>query len=180
MPLLHDPIWQWAVSLGLALLLGSAALHKLRRPQVFASVLHGYALLPAWSTLPVGLLLGLLELLAAAGLLSVALRPFAAALAALLLLAYALVLWLSLRRGVQLADCGCHAGARQQGLSGALVGRNLLLSLLALSLWLPPLVRPLGWLDALVGALALLLGVLFYQLANTLLANQSSARELSL
>lgn len=180
MILFNDPVWQWAVSLGLAWLLGSAALHKLRQPQAFVGVLQGYALLPRWAERPTGFLLGGLELLAAVGLLCAWLRPLAATLAALLLLLYAAVLALSLRRGVQLADCGCHLGARQQRLSGALVWRNLLLLGLALSLWLPPLQRPLGWLDALVCLLALLLGALFYQLANTLLANQSSARELSL
>lgn len=180
MTLFNDPVWQWAVSLGLAGLLGSAALHKLRRPRVFAAVLQGYALLPRWAELPGGLLLGTLELLAAAGLLFAPLRPLAATLAALLLLLYAVVLALSLRRGVALADCGCHAGSRRQPLSGALVVRNLLLAGLSLSLWLPPLERSLGWLDALVCGMALLLGAVFYQLANTLLANQSSARELSL
>lgn len=180
MILFNDPICQWAVSLGLAWLLGGAALHKLRRPRVFATVLQGYALLPRWAALPSGLLLGVLELLAALGLLVDALRPLAATLAALLLLLYAVVLALSLHRGVALADCGCHAGSRRQALSGALVVRNLLLAGLALSLWLAPLERSLGWLDALVCVLALLSGAVFYQLANTLLANQSSARELSL
>lgn len=178
--LLTDPVWVTASSLGLAVLLGAAALHKLRERAGFARVLHGYGLLPETLDKPLALLLAVLELLAAAGLLLPALRATAALLAAALLLLYAGAMALSLMQGRRIDDCGCHLGAQRQDVSLPLVWRNLLLVLLALNLLQAPGSRRLGLYDDLLVGCLLLCGCTFYLLANTLIANHHSARELSL
>lgn len=177
--LLTDPVWVSASSLGLALLLGAAGLHKLRDRAGFAQVLQHYGLLPGALVKPMTLLLGPLELLCAAGLLS-AWRVPAALLAAALLLLYAGVMALSLLQGRRIADCGCHLGRQSQAVSAPLVWRNLLLTLLALNLLQTPGARETGLFDALLIGALLICGGVFYLLANTLIANQHTARELSL
>ena len=176
-PVWTDPVWISASSLGLALLLGAAGLHKLRDRAGFAQVLHGYGL-PLDK--PLTLLLAVLELISAAGLLLPTLRVAAALLAASLLLLYAGAMALSLLQGRRIADCGCHLGRQSQAVSAPLVWRNLLLALLALNLLQTPGVRVPGLFDALLIGALLICGCVFYLLANTLIANQHTARELSL
>ena len=178
--LLTDPVWISASSLGLALLLGAAALHKWRDRAGFARVLQSYGLLFRGLDKPLTLLLAVLELATAAALLLPAWRTPAAFMAACLLLLYAAVMALSLLQGRQIADCGCHVGAQPQAVSTPLVWRNLLLVLLALNLLQTPGARVLGLFDGLVIGVLLLCGCVFYLLANTLIANQQTARELSL
>jgi uncharacterized membrane protein YphA (DoxX/SURF4 family) len=179
-PVWTDPVWISASSLGLALLLGAAALHKWRDRAGFAQVLRNYGLLPRGLEKPLTLLLAVLELAAATALLLPAWRTPAALLAAALLLLYAGVMALSLLQGRRIADCGCHLGRQSQAVSAPLVWRNLLLVLLALNLLQTPGARVLGLFDGLVIVGLLICGCIFYLLANTLIANQHSARELSL
>ncbi|MBF7729800.1 MauE/DoxX family redox-associated membrane protein [Pseudomonas sp. N040] len=178
--LLTDPVWVTASSLGLVLLLGAAALHKLRDRGGFAQVLQNYRLLPGGLEKPLTLLLAVLELAAAAALLLPSWRAPAALLAAALLLLYAGVMALSLLQGRRIADCGCHVGEQRQAVSPPLVWRNLLLALLALNLLQAPGGRVLGLYDGVVIGCLLLCGCAFYLLANILIANHHSARELSL
>jgi uncharacterized membrane protein YphA (DoxX/SURF4 family) len=178
--LLRDPVWLTACSLGLALLFGAAGWHKLRNQPVFTAILHGYALLPERLVRPASMLLPWLEMSAAVGLLIPVSQTFAALLAAALLLAYAAAMALSLLKGQRIADCGCHFGEQRQAVSAALVWRNLLLSGLALSLLQAPLHRTMGIYDGLTIGAALVCACVLYLLANTLIANQQTARELSL
>lgn len=180
---LHDPLVHMTCACALALLLGSASLHKLRNPQGFARVLDDYAsafdgLLPArLRALLSGLLPGL-ELLAAGGVLASLWQPWAAAPAALLLALYAAVLAGAAWRGSAIADCGCHFGSHPQSPGWALVVRNLLLLLLALNLLAPMGQRPLVWFDAITLGFALAGCAAFYLLANLLISNRASLREL--
>ena len=178
--LLGEPVWLTAISLGLALLLGAAGVHKLRDKPGFTVVLQRYGLLPQGLIRPVALLLPWLEIGAAAGLLLAFRQPFGVWLAAALLLTYGAAMAHSLLRGRRIADCGCQAGAQRQAVSWPLVWRNLILLLLALNLLLPPSGRILVFYDWLVIGCVLLSGSAFYLLANSLIANQNSARELSL
>lgn len=178
--LLSDPVWLTAISAGLALLLGAAGVHKLRDTLGFMAVLQSYELLPHGLLRPVTLLLPWLEIVAAAGLLLAFRQPVVVLLAAALLLTYGAAMALSLFQGRRIADCGCQAGAQRQAVSWPLVWRNLILMLLALNLLLPPSGRTLVFYDWLVIGCVLLSGSAFYLLANTLIANQNSARELSL
>ncbi|MED5609472.1 MULTISPECIES: MauE/DoxX family redox-associated membrane protein [Pseudomonas] len=179
---LHDPLVHLGSACALALLLGSAGLHKLRDPQGFARVLDDYAaafagLLPTrLRAVLVGLLPGL-ELLAAGGALASPWQPWAAAPAAILLALYTAVLAGVTWRGVAIADCGCHFGGRPQPPGRALVLRNLLLLLPALNLLAPMGERPLVWFDAVTLGFALASGVALYLLANLLISNRASLGE---
>ncbi|MCO6057641.1 hypothetical protein NG726_13300 [Pseudomonas sp. MOB-449] len=181
---LQDPLTHLASAGGLALLLGSAGLHKLRDGQGFAQVLQGYAAALGGHLMgrTQGLLRGLvpaLELFAAAGVLMSLWLPLAALPAVLLLALYAGVLALGARRGAAIEDCGCHWGGRPQAPSRGLVWRNLVLLLPALNLMLPTQSRPLVWLDAVTLAGAVFSGLALYLLANLLIANRTSLQELS-
>ena len=178
--LLRDPVWLTACSLGIALLFGAAGWQKLRNQAGFTVILRSYGLVPELLVRPAALLLPWLELATALGLMVPAWQPFAALLAAGLLLAYAAAMALSLLKGQRIADCGCHFGEQRQAVSAALVWRNLLLLGLALNLLQTPLDRTVGVYDALTVGALLVCGCVLYLLANTLIANQQTARELSL
>lgn len=101
----------------------------------------------------------------------------AAASAAIALLGYAAAMYLNLRRGNVLLDCGCSWGARRQPLSRALVVRNCCLAALALTMAVPAGARTLTTIDiisvfAAVGVLAAL-----YTAINLLLALAPSSLE---
>ncbi|MBT8766693.1 MauE/DoxX family redox-associated membrane protein [Metapseudomonas boanensis] len=180
---LQDPLVHFASAGGLALLLGSAGLHKVRDGQGFAQVLMGYgAAFGGQLTGLTGLLKVLvpaLELLAAAGVVASVWWPLAALPAVSLLALYAGVLALAARRGAAIEDCGCHWGGRPQAPSAALAVRNLVLLLPTLNLLLPTQSRPLVWFDAISLAGALFGGLALYLLANLLVANRTSLHELN-
>jgi len=88
--MLHpDPIYPIVCALALAVVLASAASHKLRAPQRFARQLEDYALVPQALLPLLTRLVPLLEAALALGLLLPACRAWAAVGAALLLIAYA-------------------------------------------------------------------------------------------
>ncbi|UUT22911.1 MauE/DoxX family redox-associated membrane protein [Pseudomonas sp. T8] len=175
---LHDPVLHVAVSLGLTLLLGGSALHKLRDSTRFQVVLSSYRLVPSKLLRFVASVLPLIELIAALGALMSLWIPLWASLATGLLMLYAGVLAVSVRRGTAMEDCGCHFGNQRQALSVELVWRNLLLALLAANLLYPMIERTLGWFDLAITFFALLTGAIFYLLANLLVATRTSQRDL--
>lgn len=180
---LHDPLVHLTCASALALLLGSAGLHKLRNPQGFARILNDYSaafegLLPGWVRAVFVGLLPSLEVVAAGGALASLWQPWAAAPAAFLLALYVIVLASAAGRGAAIADCGCHFGGRAQPPGWVLVVRNLLLLLPALNLLAPMGERPLVWFDAITFGFALASGTVLYALANLLIANRTSLREL--
>lgn len=150
-----DPVLQLVVRVGGALLLASAARHKLRDRAGFRAALAGYGLLPERS---VPFAAGLLV----AGELSIGLAllatPRAGIAAAALLALYALAVGVNLARGRRDIDCGC--GGAPQALSAWLVARNVVLAATFAACALPTHERALVTLDALsvaggVAALAL-------------------------
>jgi hypothetical protein len=137
------------------------------------------SILPNWLRSMLARLLPWLELLAAAGLLLSVRIPWLVLPAVFLLALYAGVLAISVRRGAAIEDCGCHFGGRRQVPSIALVWRNLLLLLPAVSLMTPMLDRQLVWFVVITVAGLLLSGVVIYLLANLLIANRTSLQELN-
>ena len=181
---LHDPVVHLISALALAALMASAGWHKLRNPDAFANVLSNYAQamgfsLPGGARALLQYLLPGLELLAAAAVLMSPWLPVAAWPVVCLLALYALVLAVSAKRGAAIEDCGCHFGSKPQPPSMALAWRNVLLVLVAVNLTLPMLDRPWVWFDAVTGLFALLSAVMVYLLANLLISNRISLRELS-
>jgi hypothetical protein len=168
-----DPLAQLALRLALALVLGAAALHKLRAPVRFRAALAEYRLLPARLEAAAARALPALESLAALGLLVPALARGAAALAGALFVGYGAAIGANLARGRREIDCGCSFGGARQPLSGALVARNGVLAALAAAAALPAGARaPLAfeWGLAALAASAL---ALLYHAADGLLAARS-------
>jgi hypothetical protein len=174
-----DPALEATLRGGLALLLGAAALHKLRGPAAFRAALAEYGVLPAAAAGAGAALVVAAEAAAALALVAPAfaaepaLRRAGPLLAAALLALYAAAIAWNLARGRRDLDCGCLGPGQRQPLSGWLVARNLLLAACALACLLPGAARPPIWLDGLTVAAATALGALVWSAAHQALANAS-------
>ena len=151
-----DPVAAGALRAALALLLLSAARHKLTEPARFGAALAGYGLLPE-RALPASVwLLAACELAIGAALLVPGAGALAALAAAALLALYAGAMGAALASGRRGIECGCGGPAGDRPLGPALVARNAVLGVAALAASLPVEPRPLVWIDALTlaGAVA--------------------------
>jgi len=169
-----DPLVSHVIALGLALLLLSAAWHKLAARAEFVAVLRGYELLPAALLRPVAALIPLAEVVLAAAWLTGAARGLVASTTAALLLAYAAAIAINLYRGRAQIDCGCGLGGAtgaSQRLSGWLVARNLVLAGLALLAAFPATARVFGIADVFTLAAATAAAVLLYAGSSQLIRN---------
>lgn len=157
-----DPALQLVVRVAGALLLVSAASHKLRDREGFRAALAGYRLLPESFA---GLIVTA-EIAIGIGLLA---TPRAGVAAAALLALYAGAIGVNLARGRREIDCGCAGSPR--ALSGWLVARNLVLVAAFAACAFPTDERALGAIDALsvgggIVSLALLYAALDVAIAN--------------
>lgn len=151
-----------ATRAALALLLGIAAIGKLRQRARWHDALAAYRLLPDILLAPVALALPIAELATAAGLVA-GVAPAGIA-AALLLLVFAGAMAVNLLRGRRALDCGCNPAARPQPISWALVARNTGLAGLAVLTLVP--VTPLPGVLMLAAAFAgLVAWLLLYAIA---------------
>lgn len=169
-----DPVY-WHVSRWLVAGVFAVALaHKLRTPRAFAAIVREYALVPDRVAPALAALVVALETGVVAGLASgFAVRP-AAALALLLLTAYAAGIALNLARGRRHIDCGCFgpaAAAGRHALSGWLLLRNAVLGVPAALLLLPLAGRELGGPEFAGIAAATATALLMYAAADALAAN---------
>ena len=169
-----DPLVIRLVSLAFALLLATAAWHKLSNHVRFRGILEAYRLLPETLVTPAAWSFAALETgLAIAWASGWNLGATAAATAALLGV-YTLAIGLNLLRGRTYIDCGCGfgtAGENGQQLSNRLVLRNALLIAAALAAALPPTTRELLSIDYLGLAGACIALALIYAGGNQLLLN---------
>jgi hypothetical protein len=169
-----DPLLGRLVAAGLALLLFSAAWHKLAARAQFAAALRGYRLLPESLVGPAAVLLPLLEVALALAWLAGLSRGIVAASTAGLLLLYAAAVAVNLWRGRVDIDCGCGLGGAGRGdgrLTWGLVARNALLATAATAAALPVAQREAGRFEPLLLVLAILAAVLLYAAASQLLRN---------
>ena len=173
-----DPVPRALLRAGLALLLLSAAVHKLRDARGFRAVLADYRLLPERLVPALAVALIGLECTVGASLLVPAAGPAPALAAAALLSVYAGAIAVNLARGRRHVSCGCAGPAGAQTLHEGLVARNGLLVLAALLAAGAAAPRPLVWVDAvtLTGGVALL--ALVYVAADVALANAGRVRTL--
>ncbi|MEM1186955.1 MAG: MauE/DoxX family redox-associated membrane protein [Pseudomonadota bacterium] len=169
-----DPLLQLVLSAGLALLLGSAALHKRREGARFRAQLEAYQLVPGALLRPVAAGLPWIELTAGGLMLFTATRGAGGLLTAVLLLAYGLAMLLNIHRGRTDIDCGC--GGPGQPLSLALVFRNLVLAGAAALLTLTPTPRELGPGDAAGFVLLLVAVIVSYAALGQILRNAALFR----
>jgi hypothetical protein len=155
------------VCVGLVFLL--AALQKWRAWRLLPGVIANYRLLPGWAVLPAAVMLPPLELLLAIGLLSAQAQPWPELAAIALLMLFAAAMAINVARGRIHIDCGCGEGLLAQHLSGALVARNLVLSVLILLSFLPPATVPMpGLLSAIAAGLGFFLLYLLFNLLDAL------------
>ena len=109
--------------------------------------------------------------------------PAAATLAALsagtLLCIYIAAIGINLLRGRRNIDCGCGGPAQKQTISEWMIVRNGLLLGLAYIAGCQTLPRPLLWFDWLTVVLATIMGCLFYNIINQLLANKDLLNSLT-
>ena len=110
----------------LALVFVRAALHKFGDRYRFQGILADYALLPEGLLAAATYAIPVVELGSAILLMVPTTRPLGAALAGMLLVAYAVAMAVSLFRGRYLMDCGC--GDAPEPVSWLLVSRNALLA----------------------------------------------------
>jgi len=155
---IRDPLIALVVEAGLALLLASAALHKLRDLAAFRAVLGAYRLLPEALTAVAAPVIAAVETALALALVVPAWRAAGAIGTIVLLGVYSGAIAINLARGRREIDCGCGAPGTRQPLSAWLLARNALLAAAALLLLVPAAARPLLWVDwlGLVGSLAVL------------------------
>lgn len=165
-----DPLPIWIAAALLACLFAHAAIAKWADLALLEQHLWAYGVPPRWLAAATRALP--LAEAAAAGLLLSPWRGAGAALAALLLLAYAGAMAWHRWQGHAL-DCGC--GGQPLALSWPLVARNLGLAALALLAALPPGRRPMGLGDFAVAAAALLLATLLYAAFHQVLRHQAGA-----
>jgi hypothetical protein len=166
-----DPIFIIASALAVAVLLASAATHKLRAPGRFSRQLADYQLLPEALVRPISRVIPLLELLIAFALLVPFSRAIAAVSAAVLIALYAAAIGINLWRGRRDIDCGCAGPDQAQPLRPILLARNAVLVALALLASSTPIVRDLGFFDGFVTVAASAVALLIYAAADGLLAN---------
>lgn len=122
----------------LALVLGSAAAHKLiDRARLSRATGRLLRLNPALA-LPATFAAAAVEAVAALALLMPATRTTGAAIAILLWLTYAAALHAAHRRGEDALDCGCSFGAHRKGLDLFTRARPLVLALFAAGLIVVP------------------------------------------
>jgi uncharacterized membrane protein YphA (DoxX/SURF4 family) len=131
-----DPAIGFLLTSCCALLLASAALHKLRALPRFAALLRAYRVLPGAMT-PPAVLVPLLELTLTVALLVPLTRRAAAGAGAALLVVYAGAIALNLARGRRDLACGCGGPGDARPIAPWMVGRNLLLAALLGATLLP-------------------------------------------
>ncbi|AGT07275.1 MauE/DoxX family redox-associated membrane protein [Paracoccus aminophilus] len=176
--ILHEPLLTMALRVFLALLFATAALSKLSRIEEFYGVVRNFRLLPDGLSRVVAFVLPVFELAVAVGLVIRPLAVPAAAAAAALLIVFALALAINVVRGRTYIDCGCFRQGLKQPVSWLLVGRNIVLTALALAVaYLLPSVPAAGLADGFVGLMAGVLAMVLYfsaSLLGGLAAAQSS------
>ena len=166
-----DPIFIIASALTIAVLLASAATHKVRAPARFAKQLADYQLLPDVLVRPVARVIPVVELVIAFALLVPVSRYWAALTAASLIALYAAAIGINLWRGRADIDCGCAGPDQAQPLRPILLLRNSALVALALVASVAPVARDLNLFDGFVTRAAAAVALLIYAAADGLLAN---------
>lgn len=166
---LHEPLVAWSLRGFLALLFATAAVSKLTGIEEFYGVVRNFRLLPEWAAKPVAFVLPVAELAVAAGLLITPLAVPAAWVAAALLAGFGVAIAINVIRGRTSIDCGCFRNGMKQRISWALVGRNVVLTALALgTVALLPATGASGLADVFVGLIAATVMMLLYFSASML------------
>jgi hypothetical protein len=172
-----DPIAVGAIVGALALVLFTAAWHKLSEPDSFSGALAGYRILPQWAVIPVARVLPVVEAVLGVGILLPITRRFALPVLAVLVVVYALAIAVNLGRGRRNIDCGC--GGERHPVSWGLVVRNLVLATAAILASRPIRDRTVDWFDTTTLVLGVLAFYGLYLMADELLRQASRLAQLN-
>src|SRR5580704_13986007 len=156
-----DPVVGLLLVATVALLFGSAGVHKLRDLRRFDEIFAAYGVLPAVSRWHLSWLVPVLELAVAVGLSIDGSRLYAALVGVVLLLAYAAAIGINLKRGRRDLACGCGGPDERRPIAPWMVWRNIVLALGLASTLVQWSGRPLVFTDAVtvtfgLGTLALI------------------------
>ncbi|TFH73843.1 methylamine utilization protein MauE [Gammaproteobacteria bacterium LSUCC0112] len=173
-----DPLLPLVISTSLALLFFMAARHKLRDNRRFEAQLAAYQLVPESLLRISAKTLPWIEMSLVFLLLIPATRPFAASMAATLLVVYALAMAVNLSRGRSEIDCGC--GDTPQPLSVMLLVRNAVLVAGALLLVVPVIERAITTFDLVFIALFTAVLATAYLMVEMLVKNHSLLKNFGL
>jgi uncharacterized membrane protein YphA (DoxX/SURF4 family) len=177
-PIDVDPALQMGLRLSLALVLATAARHKLRDAEAFRGALADYRLLPERWTPAAARALAAGELAVGVALLAPGLAAIAGLAAAALLLLYTGAIAINLGRGRRSIDCGCAGPGARRPLGPGLVARNAVLVVAAAACALPVAGRPLVWLDVVTVAAGVPTVAFLYGAIDTALAQGARRRVL--
>lgn len=177
-----DPLLLRLIAMLFALLLITAAAHKLGDLLRFQGILRDYRILPEQLIGVSSLLVPFTEILLGLGWVFLWRIDLVSALTAALLLAYAVAMGINLLRGRTYIDCGCGFSSSRtktpnssiQQLSSWLVYRNLVLAGLALLANISTGARSFGALDYFSIIAATLALVFAYGAFNQLLVNHNA------
>lgn len=171
-----DPVIEWVARLSLALLLFTAARHKLQGLPAFAATVRDYRILPASAASAAALFIALAEFSVASALMFPAADPVGPAAALALIALYSFAVGINLARGRRTMDCGCLARAARQPLAPWLLIRNGILALGPTLLLFHDAPRAASWVDAVsvVGGVAILAAI--WSAAHQLAASRPPLR----
>lgn len=173
-----DPVFVWMAALAAAAIFAASGALKFYDLEGFRGAVANYRLLPQWLATPFAWTAPVLEGAAALGLLLSPVRVSAALVLIALLGIFTGAIVINLARGRTDIDCGCFGPALRQRLSWWLLLRNgALFALLALAA-MPPVGRPMEFLDLATVAMAAATVVVLYTAANYLIANAPGLRAL--
>jgi hypothetical protein len=164
-----DPAIGLLLVAGIAVLLASAGIHKLRDLSRFEEIFTSYDVIPGAARWRLPRALPFVEIGVAAAVLYDPLRPYAGIAAILLWSSYAAAIQLNLHRGRENIACGCGGPDDRSPIAPWKVWRNLLLCAAAASSLIPWAARPLSFTDAVTILFGLLTISLLYLSVDRLL-----------
>jgi hypothetical protein len=176
-----DPLIAATLRVFFGALFGTAVLHKIAHFRIFAMTLGKYLkgslLAGSGAVAAIGGIVVAVELALVAAWAVPSASVIAGGATAAALLGYAVAMYVNLRRGNILLDCGCSWSYRRQPVSRTLVLRNLCLAALALAGTLPVVTRPLTAIDIVSIAAASGIAAMVYSGVNLLLAVAAGHQE---
>lgn len=173
-----DPLLPLVISTSLALLFFMAARYKFSDIRRFEAQLAAYRLVPDSMLGISAKALPWLEMSLVFLLMIPFTRPFAASVAATLLVMYAMAMAINIRRGRSEIDCGC--GDKPQTLSVMLLVRNAVLAAGALVVVVPVIERAITIADLILVALFTAVLAMVYLLIEQLVSNHSVLKNFGL
>lgn len=170
---------QFSVAIFLLLFFAGSGYHKLQNFNTFKGTMEGYGLVPSVLISPVAAGLVVAEFATALLVVLPGYEPVGALLAITLLGLYALVMGVALMRGLTGVDCGCSWGGSKESapLSMPLIGRNLVLILLAALAVMPGATREIFWMDWVTAFMASGAVLLMYQAFESLVVIENIKKE---